>query len=800
MKLSEVWLREWVQPTIDNDQLAAQLTMAGLEVDGVEPASEALSGVVVGEIVGCEQHPDADKLRVCQVAYGGDESAQVVCGAPNARVGIKVPFATVGALLPGNFKIKKAKLRGVESFGMLCAQEELGLGDASDGLWELPAQAPVGAQLREYLNLDDTIIEIDLTPNRGDCLSLRGLAREIGTLNQLPVSEPHWQPVAAQHDHTVTVGLQAPEGCARYCGRVVTGLDLQQPTPVWMQERLRRAGVRSLGPAVDVTNYVLLELGQPMHAFDASKLAGDIVVRLGQDEKLSLLDDSEVVVDSQTLVIADDNGPVAIAGVMGGADSAVTDTTTEVVLESAWFNPLMIAGKARRYGKHTDSSHRFERGVDPQLQRTAIERATALLIDIAGGQAGPIVEQVAAEHLPVAAEITLRRARLQQQLGIDLPVEQVEEMLARLGLEKLASDAHSSQWRAPSWRFDLDIEQDLIEEVARIYGYNNLPTSTPRVGLSIAANPEGARSLAEIRAPLLARGYSEAITYSFVDPALQQLLAPQLDSIAVQNPISAEMAVMRTTLWVGLLGAAGYNLKRQQPRVRLFEAGQKFVQDASQTGGRLQSQAIAGLICGARLPESWNGGRDKVDFYDIKADVEALLAPLNGDVVYHAIDSAEQPALHPGQAARIELNGESIGYLGALHPSLYKPLSISQPVYLFQLDQTALSRRPVAEFTPLSNQPAVRRDLAFTVANTVVAGELLATAKQAAGDRLTELTLFDLYQPKEADSKQENSNKSIAIGLTFQDRERTLSDAEIDAAIDAVVEQVAAQHGGVLRS
>lgn len=799
MKLSEVWLREWVEPAIDSNALAAQLTMAGLEVDGIEPAGEPLGGVVVGEIVGCEPHPDADKLRVCQVAFGGAAPAQVVCGAPNARVGIKVPFATVGALLPDNFKIKKAKLRGVESFGMLCAQQELGLGDASDGLWELAGDAPTGTELAGYLSLDDTIIEIDLTPNRGDCLSVRGLAREIGTLNSAVVTEPSWPAVAVGHQQQIAVELQAPEGCGRYCGRVVDGVDLHRPTPLWMQERLRRAGVRSLGPAVDVTNYVLLELGQPMHAFDAAKLSGPIVVRFGRDEKLALLDDSEVQVDSETLVIADDNGPLAIAGVMGGAASAVSDATTRIVLESAWFNPLTIAGKARRYGKHTDSSHRFERGVDPQLQRLALERASALLIEIAGGSAGPIVEMASEPHLPVAAEITLRRVRLAQQLGIELPASEVDAMLARLGLEPLASDETSSRWRAPSWRFDIAIEQDLIEEVARIHGYNNLPTSTPSVALAIAANPEGQRSLAEIRQPLLARGYSEAITYSFVDPATQQQVAPQLAAIAVQNPISAEMAVMRTNLWVGLLGAASYNLKRQQPRVRLFEAGQYFIADPSEPTGRSQRQALAGLICGARLPESWNGGRDKVDFYDLKGDVEALLAPIAGELEFVAIDGGEQPALHPGQAARIVVNGERVGYLGALHPTLYKPLGISQPVYLFTVEQSALGLRPVASFEPLSNQPAVRRDLAFTLPSSVAAGELLATAKAAAGQWLTELTLFDLYEPKVADNQQENSSKSIAIGLTFQDRERTLADEQIDDAVAAVVAAVAEQHAGALR-
>ena len=451
--------------------------MAGLEVDAVESAAPEMSGVVVGEILSVEQHPDADKLRVCQVA-GGGETAQVVCGAPNARAGIKVPFATVGAKLPGDFKIKKAKLRGVESFGMLCAQTELQLGDDDDGLWELPAAASVGSDLIEYLELNDNIIEVDLTPNRGDCLSIRGLAREVGVLNKTAVLEQACAPVTASINDSISITLEAPEACARYVGRVVRNLDLRQPTPQWMQEKLRRSGVRSLGPAVDVTNYVLLELGQPMHAFDLSKIDGGIVVRMGRDEKVKLLDDSDVVIDTQTLVIADQSKALAMAGIMGGDESAVGDDTTDILFESAWFNPLAIAGKARNYGKHTDSSHRFERGVDSELQVAAIERATALMLEICGGEAGPVVIQESAEHLPAPATIKLRDAHLAQQLGVVIGSADIDDILARLGLTFVSRDDEGSTWVAPSWRFDIAIEQDLVEEVARIYGYNNLPTST----------------------------------------------------------------------------------------------------------------------------------------------------------------------------------------------------------------------------------------------------------------------------------------------------------------------------------
>ena len=462
MKFSESWLRQSVNPTISTEDLVAQITMAGLEVDAVEPAAPAISGVVVGEIISVEQHPDADKLRVCQVAGGEEgETTQVVCGAPNARPGIKVPFATVGAKLPGDFKIKKAKLRGVESFGMLCGQTELELGDDDHGLWELPTDASVGTDLIEYLDLDDNLIDVDLTPNRGDCLSIRGLAREVGVLNKAAVTEQSCAPVAATISDAVKVTLDAPNACARYVGRVIRGLDLSQPTPQWMQEKLRRSGVRSLGPAVDVTNYVLLELGQPMHAFDLAKIDGDIVVRMARDEKLKLLDDSEVVVDSETLVIADNSKALAMAGIMGGDESAVGDNTADILFESAWFNPLAIAGKARNYGKHTDSSHRFERGVDSELQVAAIERATALMLDICGGQAGPVVIEESAEHLPQPATITLRDQRLTQQLGVSIETAEVDDMLNRLGLTFVERNDTGSTWVAPSWRFDLNYRAGL---------------------------------------------------------------------------------------------------------------------------------------------------------------------------------------------------------------------------------------------------------------------------------------------------------------------------------------------------
>ena len=785
MKFSESWLRESVQTAITTDDLVAQVTMAGLEIDAVEPAAPSISGVVVGEIISVEQHPDADKLCVCQVA-GNVEVAQIVCGAPNARVGIKVPFATVGAKLPGDFSIKKAKLRGVESFGMLCAQTELQLGDDDDGLWELPDDAPVGVDLVQYLDLDDNIIEVDLTPNRGDCLSIRGLAREVGVLNQVTVTEQACGPVAATTNDAVNVALEAPNACARYVGRVIRDLDLSQPTPQWMKEKLRRSGVRSLGPAVDVTNYVLLELGQPMHAFDLSKIDGGVVVRMGRDETLTLLDGSEVTVTTDTLVIADQSKALALAGIMGGDESAVGEDTTDIFFESAWFNPLAIAGKARNYGKHTDSSHRFERGVDSQLQFAAIERATALMLEICGGNAGPVVVEESVEHLPKLATITLRDQKLRQQLGVAIPMAEVDDMLVRLGLMLVERNNAGSTWVGPSWRFDINIEQDLVEEVARIYGYNNLPTSTPTMALALEAKPETIQGLAAFRHNLVAKGYQEVVTYSFVDPALQKIIDPDLAPVALANPISGDMAVMRTSLWSGLLQTAAYNLNRQQSRVRIFEAGQCFVPDkdgqVDAILGLAQNMALAGLICGARTPMGWTANKDRVDFYDIKGDLELLLG-ITGLAAEFTFDTSTHPALHPGQSAALSRNGLQVGWVGQLHPKIQSDLGINTAVYLFQVDVDKIAESKLPKHKEVSKFPEVSRDLAFFIDDIIPSFDLVSAAKSVAGDQLTHLKLFDVYQSKDL----ENKGKSIALGLTFQHSSRTLNDEEINQAIDRVV-------------
>jgi phenylalanyl-tRNA synthetase beta chain len=797
MKFSESWLRQYVNPSLSTEELVAQITMAGLEVDGVESASPEITGVIVGEIIAVEQHPDADKLRVCQVSGNGDAQTQVVCGASNARVGIKVPFATVGANLPEGFKIKKAKLRGVESMGMLCGQTELALGDDDSGLWELPADATVGQNLLDYLDLNDNIIEVDLTPNRADCLSIRGLAREVGVLNCEPVKQLDIVAVKASIKDSLTAVIEAPKACGRYVGRIVRGVDLTRPTPLWMQERLRRSGIRTLGPAVDVTNYVLLELGQPMHAFDLSKLDGAIVVRMGQNETLELLDDSKVKVAEDTLVIADQSQTLAMAGIMGGAASAVSDSTTDIFFESAWFDPIAIAGKARNYGKHTDSSHRFERGVDSELQVNAIERATALMLEICGGEAGPVTVAEATDHLPKPASIQLRDKHLAQQLGVTIPADEVDGMLTRLGLTQEQRDTNSGTWQSPSWRFDLAIEQDLVEEVARVYGYNNLPVTTPAMAVEIKPSNEDVKPLSYFRDRLVSLGYQEAITYSFVDPEMMQIFDPQRQAVKVSNPISQDLSVMRTSLWPGLVSSAIHNLNRQQPRVRLFEVGQCFIptDNKDAVAGLEQNLALGGLICGSRAPTGWCADKDAVDFYDLKGDLEAILSD-NQSIDKLVFRAASHPALHPGQSAEILSNDQQVGWIGRLHPAVEGKLEISKPIYVFHVDVGMINEFDSIKAQEVSKFPEVRRDLAFMVSVDVPAQQLIDEARAAAGKSLSDLKLFDVYHGKDVETK----GKSIALGLTFQHSSRTLTDEEINKSIEKVVSQLNQVLGAELRS
>lgn len=791
MKFSEQWLRGWVSPQVSRDELVARLSMAGLEVDSVTPAAGVFSGVVVGEVLSTEQHPDADKLRVCQVS-NGSETFQVVCGAPNVRPGLKIPFAMIGAELPGDFKIKKAKLRGVESNGMLCSQSELQVGEGNDGLMELPADAPVGEDFRVYLELDDASIEVDLTPNRGDCLSLAGLAREVGALYAAPVAVPAVAAVAVTHDEVRPVDVLATNACPRYLGRVIRNVDLSRPTPLWMVERLRRSDIRSIDAVVDITNYVMIELGQPLHAFDLAEINGGIRVRMAEEgEKLVLLDGQEVSLRSDTLVIADHQRALAIAGVMGGEHSGVSSSTRDVFLESAFFDQIAVAGKARSYGLHTDASHRYERGVDWQLARKAMERATGLLLEITGGEAGPVIEAVSEKDLPSIAPVTLRAERIEQMLGLKMDPAEIEGLLTGLGLTVSAEAA--GQWRVevPSHRFDISLEVDLIEELARLYGYNRLPVRYPQARLAPQAKAEARSDLPELRRLLVARGYQEAITYSFIDPKQFELFSPGAEPLLLANPISNDMAAMRASLWPGLVKSLQHNLNRQQDRVRLFESGLRFV---GQLDGLKQEPMLAGVVCGSRLPEGWAQGRDVVDFFDVKADVEAVLG-FAGALDAFTFVPGKHPALHPGQTARIEREGREVGYVGAIHPELSKTLGLDRPVFVFELVLAEVALGKMPKFQELSRFPEVRRDLALLADEGVPATAVLDVIRENAGEWLTDLRLFDVYQGKGIDPHR----KSLAVGLTWQHPSRTLNDDEVNAATHKILTSLEERLNATLR-
>jgi phenylalanyl-tRNA synthetase beta chain len=794
MKFSELWLREWVTPAIDSDQLCQQLNMAGLEVDGVEPVAAQFSNVVVGEVVECGQHPDADKLQVTKVNVGNDELVDIVCGAKNCRLGLKVAVAKVGAVLPGDFKIKKAKLRGEPSNGMLCSESELGLADEAAGIMELPLDAQVGQCFREYLKLDDVTIDIDLTANRGDCLGMLGIAREVGVLNRLAVTAPPFITNPVTIDDKFDIAIEAGEACPRYVGRVMKGINPQATTPLWMVEKLRRGGIRSIDPVVDVTNYVLLELGHPMHAFDLQKLTGSIIVRrANQDEKLTLLDGKETTLTSDTLIIADEQKALAIAGIFGGAGSGVTDNSKDIFLESAFFTPNLIMGKARSYGLHTDASHRYERGVDPQMQVNAIERATQLLLEIVGGDAGPIVEAKHDEHIPQPKVIVLRAQRIKRIIGIDIKGQEVEDILTRLGLEVAAAD---DSWTVtvPSYRFDINIEVDLIEEVARVYGYNNIPNLPPLANLKMAQRKEANINVSKYRNLLVNRGFTEAITYSFVDPKVQNSLYPNQQGIELPHPISADMSVMRLSLLPGLLAAVVYNQNRQQSRVRLFEQGLSFVPDESADLGIRQETMIGGVITGSQNGEHWHDEDRNVDFYDIKGDVEALLA-LSGAGSRFSFDVADNSALHPGQSATILFDGKAVGYLGAVHPRCQKQLGLNGRTFVFELKLASISTAQIPSATDISKFPANRRDLAIVVDESTEAGKVISFIEKVGVNQLVDLKLFDVYQGKGI----EPGFKSLAISLTLQDKARTLEDKDIAEAVDTVVEALAKEFNASLR-
>jgi len=800
MKFSEQWLREWVNPGIDNATLQEQLTMAGLEVDGCEPVAGVFSKVVVGEVLEVTKHPDADKLNVCSVNVGDSEALQIVCGAANVRVGLKVPAALVGAKLPGDFKIKKSKLRGVASNGMLCSTKELGLENQADGLMELASDAPVGTPIEDYLKLDDVSIELDLTPNRGDCLSIAGIAREVGVLNDVEVNDFKIEPATVTAKDTFKASVKAEQACPHYVGRVIKNINQQAVTPLWMQEKLRRSGHRSLGPVVDVTNYVLLELGQPLHAFDLDKLSEEIIVREAKKkEKIELLDGQTLELNEGSLLITDKSGPIALAGIMGGAKTAVSDDTKNIFLESAFFTPLNFAGQARSYGLHTDSSHRYERGVSFELQVDAIERATALLVEIVGGEVGPLTELTSKKYLPTRLPVKLRLERLSRVLGVTFEPVFVETCLLNLGMD---FETTCDGWEVipPAFRFDIEIEEDLIEEIGRIYGYDNIPKTRPASIIKMSSVTETLVGMNLVRQTLVDRGFYEAITYSFIDPSLQAMVDPESEAIALANPISADMGVMRTNLWAGLLDSLQYNLNRQQNRLCLFECGLKFLRQDNEIKQQL---VVAGVLSGDVFPEQWAVSNRKVDFFDTKGHVEALLG-LTGksEEITFKVDS--HSALHPGQSAAIyfgknEKNQRHIGWIGALHPGLNKKLDLPTSTFVFELNADIFEAATIPSFNGVSKYPAIRRDLAIIVDRKISAKEVMDTIHASCIDNGTDivqdLELFDVYEGEGIDS----GRKSLGLGLTLQHLSRTLTDTDVDSEIQNVISELNDKLGASLR-
>jgi phenylalanyl-tRNA synthetase beta chain len=781
MKLSDHWLREWVKPDLNPAELGDLLTMAGLELDALEQAAPEYSGVVVARIKSIEPHPDADKLRVCQVDDGSGTDIQVVCGAPNAAADMVVPFARVGAQLPG-IKIKKAKLRGVESFGMLCSAKEVGLADTSEGLMVLPADAPLGEDFRLWMDLDDAVYDIDLTPNRADCLSVAGIARETALLADVPLTEPAIAPVVANCDDTFPVSVEDTDACPRYAGRVIRSVNTQAETPLWMKERLRRSGLRSINPVVDITNYVMLELGQPMHAFDLSKLSGRISVRQAvEGEELTLLDGQVIKVRSGSLLIADETKPLALAGVMGGESSGVTDESQDIFLESAYFAPQAIAGRARQYGLHTDSSHRFERGVDPELQVMAIERATALVMEICGGKPGPVADQ-RAEVENVSGLIDLREAQIPRILGITISRDEIEGILHRLGCD-VAGESWGWKVSPPTYRFDIAAEIDLVEEVARVYGYHRIAGSSQVLETEMVSQPEGELPLQRLQNALVDMGYWEAITFTFVDPDMERKLSPDMKPVKLANPISTELAVMRTTLWSGLLKAVQHNLNRQQNRVRLFETGLSFVPAGDDV---IQEPKLGGVLTGSVYPESWSRGERDVDFFDLKGDVENLLALGAGldEIEFRPLE--DHPSLHPGQAAALFSADNCVGVMGALHPRVENELGLEQRVYCFELNLASILATKVPNFRESSKFPAIRRDLALVVDEVVPAAAILSSVADLGISQIQDFYIFDVYTGEGVAS----GRKSIALGLILQELSRTLNDEEVDEIITKVISQL----------
>lgn len=796
MQFPESWLRALVNPPLSTDELCHLLTMAGLEVEERRAAAADFSSVVVARVLSTEKHPDADKLKLCKVDTGEHGILQIVCGAPNVVPGMVAPCALVGAKLPG-IEIRKAKVRGVESFGMMCSARELGMSEDHGGLLALPDDAPIGTDIRQYLNLDDTLITLKLTPNRADCLSLVGIAREVAALTGAPLTLPAIEPVAAANQDTRSVVLDAPDACPRYCGRIVRGVKASAPTPDWMKQRIERCGIRSISALVDVTNYVMLELGQPLHAFDDAELAGAIHVRYPKaGEQLLLLNEQTVTPTADTALIADEAKPLALAGIMGGEHSGIADTTTDLFLECAFFTPTAIAGKARALGFSSDASHRYERGVDFELQRRAIERATQLIADICGGQPGPVVEAVSPAHLPARQPVRLRTARAVKVLGIPLSAEQIGKLLAGLGT-KVERQGDDFVVTPPSHRFDMEIEEDLIEEIARLHGYDNIPAPPPRAQMAMLPLPENRRGAMAVRHLLAERGYFEVVTMSFVEAAWEEEFAGNEKPIQLANPIASQMGVMRTTLIGGLVGVLAANRKRQNERVRVFEIGRVFSRDAAgqPVAGFRQPVRVGGLWAGSALPEQWGAVTRPVDFYDVKGDLEALL----GVSRRLTFAKAAHPALHPGRSAKVLLDGQEIGIVGELHPKWVQKYELASlgnaaPV-VFEVELDAWLAAAMPAYREVSRFPAVTRDLALTVPKEQPLAPLLDLLRGRAAAIVSDIRLFDVYQGKGLPEGQ----KSLAFRIVMQHTERTLEDAEVEAGVAELIEVARKEFGAALR-
>ncbi|WP_018935697.1 phenylalanine--tRNA ligase subunit beta [Thioalkalivibrio sp. ALJ24] len=786
MRISIEWLQDWLQIDETPQDLGHRLTMAGLELDAIEPAAPAFHGVRVGRVLTVEPHPDADRLRVCQVEAGENEPLNIVCGAPNVYAGMVAPVAVVGAELPGEFRIKRSKLRGVASEGMLCSARELGLAEDAEGLLDLPADLEPGADLRTAMGLDDHVLDVDLTPNRADCLGMRGIARECSALLDRPLHAGDIAAVTPELDRRVQVQVEDEQACPVYSARVLEGLDAGATTPLWMSERLRRAGVRPISAIVDVTNYVMLELGQPLHAFDADRCGDTIRVRRGgEGETLTLLGGEQTVkLSPADLVIADAEQPLALAGIMGGASSAVDAETTRVVLECAHFAPRALAGRAREHGLHTDASHRFERGVDPTLVPQAMERASALLVSICGGACGPVVTAGEIPSVQREGAITLRATRIQRLLGVALEAGVVERILR--ALDCVVESGDEGEWRvfAPRARFDLEREEDLIEELARVHGYDRLPRTLPR---PVAPVPPDS-GLKALREGLTRRGFHEVISFSFIDREVSRGFYPEVEPLALANPIASDMSVMRPGLWPGLVTTAAWNTARQQNDLRLFEHGLRFVPDAS---GLRQEPRLAGLMTGRAVPEHWEGEARELDFFDASGEVEMLCTGLDAPLRLRA---ERHPALHDGQSARVLAGEDPIGWVGRLHPALAERFDLGA-VFLFDLDARAVCHDPVPQFRPLSAYPSIRRDLALVVAEEVPAGDLLAAIEALDLPLLREVRLFDVYRGKGLNPGE----KSLALGLILQAFERTLDESDVAGVTDAVVAQLESRFNATLR-